>query len=508
MGKWLAGAGLGLLAFGGSCLFAQGALPDAAASIRAQEARLGAGPGTVVLDRASRLDAAVALGVGHGLVIRAPLSLGPGATVRLRGSNEVRCLAPLTADRGLNLFVAEGVSDVAVRDCDVTVMGAPGGVLLTATRADRVVVTGNQLVNLAIFATANAGGPQSQTTDVTLTGNSSTFPKGGGPIGIYLTYVLRATVADNRFRGTGHGIEWWGGNANDGWKSAAEVTGAGEMSITGNQCWGAGGACVWGSMGVDVAVTGNTAVGCGDVCFDTEGGVRNLFTGNVARGCGNGCYAAEFESEDATFSGNFAYADAKNPAVALVLIKHPSGRPFSHVRLTVSGNTLACGAVCTAFYSEGEDGLVFAGNTLTNGVVQFANYTNSVVIRGNTLRFTAALGAQAAISGPTLVNGHHSEIAENWISNEGSAGDGTTCISQSWSDFNSADEMRIVRNTCLGFATGISTETNGGNPGAPRALWFLEGNQFSGTAEARQMVHLRRRGNESYVSFPVVAAHP
>lgn len=487
---------------------APGAPADAARSLREQEARLGAGPGTVTLDRAARLDEAVTLGPGHGLVIAAPLSLGPRATVRLMGRNEVHCRAPLTVDKGLNLFVAEGVTDVAVRDCDVTVLGAPGGALLTATRAERVTATGNQMVNMAVFTTANSGGPSSQTTDVTLTGNSATFPKGGGPIGIYLMYVLRATVANNRFRGTGHGIEWWGGNADDGWRSAAEVTGAGEMSITGNQCWGAGGACVWGSMGVDITVSGNTAVECGDVCFDTEGGVRNLFTGNVARWCRNGCYAAEFESEDATFSGNFAYADAKNPALALVLIKHPSGRPFQHVRLSVTGNTLACGVVCAAFYTEGEDGLVFAGNTLTNGRMQFANYTNTVAIRGNTLRFTAPLGAQAAISGPTPSGGHRTEIADNWISNEAAGEAATTCISQGWSDFNSADEMRIVRNTCLGFPVGILTVTQGGNPGAPRAVWFLEGNQFSGTAEGQRLPHRRLTGNEDYVSVPAAATRP
>ena len=507
---WAGLAGFALAASAGGALRAQVPFDDAARSLREQQARLGAGPGTVTLDRAARLDEAVTLGPGHGLVIGAPLSLGPGATVRLMGGNEVHCRAPLTADKGLNLFVAEGVTDVAVRDCDVAVLAAPGGALLTATRSQRVTATGNQLTDMAVFTTANSGGAGSQTTDVTLTGNSATFPKGGGPIGIYLMYVLRATVANNRFRGTGHGIEWWGGNADDGWRSAAAVTGAGEMSITGNECSGAGGACVWGSMGVDITVSGNVAFECGDVCFDTEGGVRNLFTGNVARRCGNGCFAAEFESEDATFSGNFAYADAKNPTLALVLIKHPSGRPFGHVRLSVTGNTLACGEVCAAFYSEGEDGLVFAGNTLTNGRVQFANYTNTVAIRGNTLRFTAPLGAQAAISGPTPSGGHRTEIADNWISNEAageaSSGAGTTCISQGWSDFNSADEMRIVRNTCLGFPTGILTVTQGGNPGAPRAVWFLEGNQFSGTAEGQRLVHRRVSGNEEYMSVPATAA--
>lgn len=251
------------------------------------------------------------------------MSLGAGATVRFMGSNEVRCEAPLIADKGLNLLVADGVTDVAVRDCDVTAKAAPGGALLTATRSARVVATGNQLVNMAIFTTANSGGPGSQATDVTLTGNASLFPKGGGP--------------------------------------------------------------------------------------------------------------------------------------------------FGHVRLTVTGNTLACGALCTAFYSEGEDGLVFAGNTLTNGVVLFANYANSVVIRGNTLRFTAALGTHPTICRADAQRRTPHEIADNWISNETPAGE-TTCISQGWSDFNSVDEMRIVRNTGLGFAKGIATVTNGGNPGAPHAV--------------------------------------
>ncbi len=490
---------LGLAAWG---QWALGQVPDAAAAIHQQEAHLGTGPGTVVLDHASRLETAVTLGARHGLLIQAPLSLGGGAAVRLMGGNEVRCAAPVTADKGLNLFVAEGVSDVAVHGCAVTVQGAPGGVLLTAKNAQRVVATGNQLVNMAIFTTGNTGGPQSQTTDVTLTGNSTTFPKGGGPIGIYLTYVLGATVTGNHFQGTGHGIEWWGGDANAGWHSAAKVNGAGKMSISGNQCLNAGGACVWGSMGVDIKVTGNTATGCGDVCFDTEGGVRTLFTGNKAQACGNGCYAAEFESEDATFSGNSGYADAKSPALALVLIKHPSGRPSNHVRLTVTGNTLTCGDLCTALYSEGEDGFLFANNTLTNGVLQFVNYTNDVTIGANTLRFTVTPGAKAAISGPTLSGGHKSEISDNRISNEGSAPAGTTCISQSWSDYNSADQMRLVGNTCTGFGTGISTVTNGGNPGAPRAMWYLGGNQFSGTAQAQELVHRRAQGNESYVSGP------
>lgn len=475
---------------------------DAASVIAQQEARPGAAAGIIDLNQPARLSTDVTIAEGRGLLIRAPLTVSKGS-IHLLGHNEVRCEAPIHVENPTELFVANGASDISVRGCDVTVAGNGGGYLLVATKTARVLVTGNHLVGMAAFTTQNVGGPASETTDVTITNNSVEFVRGGGPIGVYLLYVLRGVVANNRFMGTGHGVEWWGGDANAGWRSAAEVTGAGELSITGNQCSSAGGACVWGSMGFDVTVTGNVAENCSDVCFDTEGGVRNLFSGNVARSCSNGCYAAEFESQDAVFEGNLAYADARSPALALVLIKHPSGRGPNHVNLTVTGNTLVCGGkVCSAFYSEGEDGLVFANNTITNGFISFVNYTNTVLIRGNTFRFTAPVTGVTAIGGPTLFNGHRSEIAENMIVNESRANANSTCIAQSWSDYNNVDAMRIVRNSCSGFERGILTETAGKNPGAPHAVWFLEGNQFMDVPESARIVHRRVSGNEVYTSVP------
>ncbi len=482
-------------------LHAQAPVVDASRSIQEGDARLGAKPGTVVLDRPSRLGSSVTLGAGHNLRIEAPLTIG-AASITLAGHNAIQCSAPLTVENATDLFIADGVTDLNVRGCNATVTGRSGGYLLTATRAARVTMTGNHLVKMAIFNTHNTGGDGSQTTDVTISANSTDFPPGTGPIGIYLLYVLRGIVANNHLAGTGHGIEWWGGDANQGWRSFDAVTGAGRLSITGNICHGAGGACVWGSDGFDITVRGNTADTCSDVCFDTEGGVRTTFTGNTARGCANGCYAAEFESLNATFTGNTAYADAGAPGRALVLIKHPSGRGPNHVGLTVTGNTLTCGELCAALYSEGEDGFTFSKNTLTNGYVQFINYTNSVVLSGNILRFTEPVGTMAAITGPSLANSHKSEISGNNITAAaGASGDGA-CIAQSWSDYNNTDEMRITGNTCAGFRYGIVTATGGGNPGAPHAVWFLQGNHFSGIPAAGRIVHNHSSGNETYTSVP------
>ena len=480
---------------------AQTLLLDASQSIQKQDARLGSAPGTVVLNRPARLGANVTLGIGHGLLINAPLTIG-AASIRLAGHNKVQCHAPLTVENATDLFVADGATDLSVSGCNVTVAGRSGGYLLTATRGARIAVTGNHLVKMAIFNTHNVGGAGSQTTDVTISGNSTDFPPGTGPIGIYLLYVVRGTATKNSLRGTGHGIQWWGGDANEGWHGFDAVTGAGDLTITGNVCQSAGGACVWGSDGFDIKVTGNTADTCSDVCFDTEGGVRTSFTGNAARGCANGCYAAEFESLDATFTNNTAYADAGHPGLSLVLIKHPSGRGPTHVNLTVTENTLTCGKLCLAFYSEGEDGLTLASNTITNGSIQFINYTNDVLIHGNTLRFNVPVESTAAIAGPSVANGHKSEISGNTIlAGAGATGD-AACITQGWSDYNSTDTMRITGNTCSGFRNGIVTATSGGNPGAPHAVWVLEGNRFPGVPAAQQIVHQHNSGNEVYTATP------
>lgn len=474
------------------------ALADARAALAQQQARLGPEGGMLVLDRPARLEGDLTLAEGQNLRILAPLSIG-AATVHLKGRNSVRCEAPLTVDNATDLFVADGAADLSVRGCDVTVRGRVGGYLLTATRAQRVVATDNHLLDMALFNTHNEGGQASRTTDVTLNGNSSEFTRSEGPIGVYLLYVLNATVSNNRFRGTGHGIEWWGGDGNLGWHGAQAVTEAGNLSITGNQCFSAGGACVWGSMGFNVTVSGNSAERCGDVCFDSEGGVRNLFTGNTAQACGAGCYSAQMESEDVVFSSNFAYADAQHPALALVLIKHRNGNPAPHRNLTITGNTLSCSTLCSAVYTEGEYGLDLSHNTVVNGRFVFANYDNTAHIGGNHLAFHVPLGPQAAIQAPSMANGQTSVIEGNTLLSDVPDA-GSTCIAQTWSDYNNVDEMQIVNNTCIGFGVGILTETAGQNPGAPRAVWVLQGNHFSRVPAATQIVHRKTSGNETYTA--------
>ena len=68
-------------------------------------------------------------------------------------------------------------------------------------------------------------------------------------MGLYLLHVIGARITSNRFTGTGHGVEWWGGDSADLQPVNPESLVAGKFTITGNECYRVAGACVWGSKG-------------------------------------------------------------------------------------------------------------------------------------------------------------------------------------------------------------------------------------------------------------------
>ena len=89
-------------------------------------------------------------------------------------------------------------------------------------------------------------------------------------------------------------------------------------------------------------------------------------------------------------------------------------------------------------------------------------------------------------------------IEGNEVLNEGPLDPSAGCIVQAWSDDNNSDEMRIERNTCMGFGFGVVTETAGHNAGAPRASWVVRENEFSRVPEANVVLHRKTSGNENY----------
>jgi hypothetical protein len=467
---------------------------DAGTWLARQDTQLGPRAGTITLHRAGELTHDVTLSVGHDLVIAAPLRIA--ATIHLLGNNHIRCRAPLEAQQPRNLFQAESATGISITGCDVTQTGPAGGYLLAVKASSHISVAHNHLLNLNLFTTQDDTG---HTTDLAIADNVVRFPANNGFIGIYLIRTLRATVIGNALEGLGHGVEWWGGDANGGWRGPQSVVDAGELTIQGNHCRTIAGACIWGSMGYNVNVTGNSDKGCGDVCFDVEGGVNNVFTHNQASNCGFGCYAAEFESLGTVFRENEATTTAGHN---LVLIKHGPQNPYNHTNLHIEDNVLTCPQLCVALYTEGDDGLFFTGNTITNASIASVNYHHDFTVTGNTFVFTVDPGSSAAIAGPALFQHHTSLIANNSLTDRAPADPATICIAQSWSDFNDADTMTITGNSCSGFTRGLVTATGGANPGAPRAIWTISGNHVNGAAAGKAYQHARMAGNETYTFTP------
>ncbi len=462
--------------------------PGLSARLAAADRALGTGPGTITVDRPGTLDAPVTLRKGHNLLLRTSVTWA--ATVRLEGGNSIRCAGPraavhanlpeyhFAASTGM-LLLASGAAGITVAGCRFT-SDSQAPVVLAGYPVSHLVMESNTLSGVSLAATS-AG----TSTDLAFRGNTVDFPAGGPKSGIAavsLFYAKRVEVSGNHFSRVLHGVQWWGGDSGAAGAKLEQVTAAGEMRMTGNTCEAVGGSCLWGSMGYGITLTGNSAEGCGDVCFDTEGGRDTVISGNTARGCANGCAAIFFFTRNTVISHN--HFRGSSPGGGLIFLKNASQDPLRHQGVAITDNDLHCDpGTCRAVYSEAVSGLRFTGNQVTDGTYLPVNYSRSVTLSGNQMRFTHALPAgTAAIAAPAMVGGTTLRIEGNTISSEVPQPPGDACIAASWSDFNSPDLHVIAGNRCGGsdpFPAGIVTTTDGKNPG-PRALWVIAGNQVEG----------------------------
>ena len=495
-----------LLAAGGVSAMAQSAAGgDLSAYISAEDARLGAAPGTIVLAQPGKLGQPVTLGRGHNLTIQAPITWA--ATVRLSGNNIVQC-APaakmtgtvpgfdLKTSTGM-LLSASAASNIRVLGCHVT--SATQSVLLYGSPVSDLTMQGNVLSGMTL-AFANSPGPSVSSERLTFSGNSVTFPAGGSHMaGLLLTSSKGVTASGNTFVGPTHGIQWWGGDSGAPGASVAQVTHAGQMTFTGNSCKDIGGACIWGSMGYDIEIRGNTADGCGDVCFDTEGGLRTKITGNTATRCGNGCGAIFFFTDQTVFSGNHFRADA--PGGGLLDIKNVSANPVAHRHLTIEGNELTClTQICHVIHQEAASEITFRNNQVTDGTWQPVAYARSVVITGNHFAFTRPItGSGAAIAGPAVIGGTALQIVGNTVNSTVQQPAGVACIAAAWSDFNAIDPGLIAGNRCGkpgAFTVGVHVVSTGKNAGL-MGLWMVGNNRLGGGS----VLHEAPGSREHFVDF-------
>ena len=422
---------------------------DLSAWLKAEDARLGATAGTIVIDHPGRIDASVTLGSGHSLSLTSTLDWA--ATVRLAGNNAIDCTPSAAITAHLPAFVlphaagmlllAQAVAHVRVSGCHIS-SDAPS-VLLAGYPVSDVNLTGNSLVGLMLLGVDGTPGSSQR---LTLAKNVLTSPKPGFAYsGIQLNFAKSVTIAGNSFTNLLHGAMWWGGDAGAPGASLQQVTGAGTMSFIGNQCKHIGGSCIWGSMGYDILMKGNTADGCGDVCFDAEGGLRTQMIGNTALGCQNGCAGVFFFTDQTLIAGNHFRAQA--PGGGLIFIKNSSQNPSAHNHMSIQNNELTCAPdICRMVYQEAAGGIEFVANEVTNGVWLPLAYARSVLISQNHLVYSKPLtsGTAAALAMPAMVGGSTLEVVGNRIESNALQPSGSVCIAASWSDFNAVDSHLIA----------------------------------------------------------------
>ncbi len=479
---------------------------DLSARLIAADASLGSRTGTISINAAGIIGRPLALHRGHSLLVRAPITWVGAIT--LGGANSISCEGsgvPIAAGApayhfpapGGALLLANGVSGISVRGC--TFVSEQTSMLLVGAPVSDLTMEGNTLSGLSL-AVAWTGSQNGASTGLRFTGNAVTFPatRHSDIAAISLYGAKQVVATGNHFTRTLHGIQWWGGDSGAPGATLAGVTTTGEMQMTGNSCAEVG-SCVWGSMGYGIKITGNTAAGCGDVCFDTEGGRDTEISGNTASGCANGCAAIFFFTQNTTIAGNH-FSGA--PGGGFIFIKNASQDPLRHQGLVVSGNTLTCTpGPCHAMYAEAASGVRFENNEVLNGTYVSPNYSRSITIAGNRLRFTVALppGA-AAIAAPAIIGGTTLWVNGNTIDSEVAQAPGTSCVAAGWSDFNNTDLHILSANRCGGahpFPVGIATTTDGKNPG-PHAFWYLAGN----TAGGQPAIHHAATPNEIYRELP------
>ena len=468
-----------------------------------QDATLGSGTGTIVVDQPGRIEAPVTLHQGHSLELRAPVAWA--ATVRLAGSNTVQCVGGATVSAqlppfgfpqsvGMMLLVAGGTG-IKVEGCKVNSSGA--SLMLAGYPVSDLEMTGNTLSGMMLLA-VNGDAGASQRLNISknvVTG----VPSGSKFAGMQLNNAKNVTVSGNSFTKVMHGAMWWGGDAGAPGANLKQVTTTGAMTFTGNQCKDIGGACIWGSMGYDIVMRGNTADGCGDVCFDAEGGLRTQMVGNTATGCNNGCAGVFFFTDQTTISGNHFRAQA--PGGGLIFIKNSSQNPVAHDHMTIEDNELRCEPkLCRSVYQEAAGGIRFVSNEVTNGVWLPLAYSRSVVISNNHLVYTQQVtGVPAAIWAPGLIGGTALEVTGNRIESNVAQLPATACISAGWTDFNATDYHLISGNTCGGsapFSGGIGVTNDGKNPGVA-GVWIVSANQIS----AGKVFHAAKTPNERFLDL-------
>ena len=281
--------------------------------------------------------------------------------------------------------------------------------------------------------------------------------------GIFMQYTLRFAVTNCSVQNSGHGIHWWGGDANtDG--ALANARKCFNGSITNCNVTNVCGGGIWGSMGQYVVVSGNTVNTCADVGIDFEGCFDCSATGNAVSSCTNGCLTTFFLNKNIVFSGNTVVQSvAGQPAYRC----NNAGQTADNKDITFSGNTFRGDGVITSVDFVGGPAQIIniSSNTFRNCYIStFTVSTEAINIVGNNFYFDVAAGsAFNCISANGTNNIGYTSIKNNQIVSKITQPNGSNAIFLGHNNFNYASYGYILGNTTSGFPIDITTSNTATN---------------------------------------------
>jgi 3-dehydroquinate dehydratase len=242
--------------------------------------------------------------------------------------------------------------------------------------------------------------------DIVVSGGGSTFaklPPPDSPGACIIAFCVGFRVEDCRYVRVGHGVQWWGGDANPG----TDAKPGGERKcrqgiIRRVSVSQSSGTSVWGSMGDTITVSDCTGENAGDVGFDAEGSIAVTFQRCTQRNAKNACFASFFDNEDLRFV-DCVGEQASSEGVLFRTFNAASGSAHSVV---IDGGSFRCtgtapGTIDDAYGPIAQ--ITVRNATLSNVLIRLHFHPHQVVtIENNALTFPAGTSLlDAILVGPT-----------------------------------------------------------------------------------------------------------
>lgn len=316
--------------------------------------------------------------------------------------------------------------------------------------------------------------------------------------GVFMQYTLRFAVTNCTVQNSGHGVHWWGGDANTSADGAlANARKCFNGSITNCDIYNVNGGGIWGSMGQWITVSGNTVNTCQDVGIDFEGCFDCTATGNTVTACPNGGLTNFFYTQNLVFSGNTVSQSNAAPAYRC----YNDTQNTNNKSVLLTGNTFrGVGVFTSADFINGPiENASFIGNNFYNCTLSCA-YNNMKIINvvGNTFVYDiVASGITAFISVGSATTNANISIKDNQVISLVTHPAGSAGIFVSVSDFNTSTTVNITSNTISGFPIDISIDNVGTNASAI-GLFTIQNNILGAPAFLRSG---ETSGSTSIVSF-------